>query len=304
MSHELLTVRELAELLRINEKKIYRLANQGKLPGTRAAGKWLFPRGLVQEWIESQARETLTSTQKSGKSTVEHQVTLLISDDIAVNTLVKHFNRSQASFVAVTAVVGSGRALAGLALGRADLAGVHLMDPAGKGYNREEVKRVMEGRRILAVHVAGRVQGLITAPGNPMGLASLADLGRKGIRFINRQWGSGTRRLLDQKLKELGLEASRIAGYEREVDSHIEAAVAVLRKEADLALGIGSAAGALGLHFVPILKENYDLVALEEGFYRPAVQAFMEALKSDFFSSLLDALPGYDGQRTGQVTVL
>ena len=138
-----------------------------------------------------------------------------------------------------------------------------------------------------------RQQGLMVSPGNPLGLKSWSDLLRPDVRFVNRTLGTGTRLLLDDWLAAQSLAGSAIQGYEREESSHSAVAASVASGQADCALGIESAARALGLDFVPLLHEHYWLVCLKSTLETPAMQQLLEVLRAKDWAILLSQLPGY-----------
>ena len=143
----------------------------------------------------------------------------------------------------------------------AHVAGIHLLDEETGEFNRRHVERLLAayGVHVVLVGFVNRIQGLIVAPGNPKGIATLADLARDDVQFINRQAGAGTRLLLDVHLRQAGIEPAQVRGYEVETTTHSGVASAVVRGEADCGLGIQAAAQAQGLTFVPLFAERFDL---------------------------------------------
>jgi putative molybdopterin biosynthesis protein len=149
-----------------------------------------------------------------------------------------------------------------------------------------------------------RDQGLIIQPGNPKGIKGIEDLGRDDISFINRQGGSGTRILLDYKLKQLGIDPSTIKGYEDEEFTHMSVAVAVLSGTDDVGLGIYAAAKALSLDFIPVVTEQYDLVIPEIHFESENIQILLEIINTADFKKRVEALGGYSTEKTGEIISL
>jgi putative molybdopterin biosynthesis protein len=139
------------------------------------------------------------------------------------------------------------------------------------------------------------------APGNPKNIRVLQDLARPGVRFINRQRGAGTRLLLDFLLEEEGLTAGAIQGYDREEYTHMAVAVNVFSGTADVGLGILAAANALGLDFIPLLPERYDLVVPESTFADPRFQTLLSVIRSAAFQEAATALGGYDLKDCGKI---
>jgi putative molybdopterin biosynthesis protein len=137
--------------------------------------------------------------------------------------------------------------------------------------------------------------------GNPKNIQGIEDLMRKDVRMINRQGGSGTRILLDYRLGQLGLAPDQIEGYANEEFTHMAVAAAVLSKAADVGLGIYAAARALGLDFIPVVTEQYDLVIPVSAYETAAVQSLLEVINSTAFKQRVLELGGYHTQRTGEV---
>lgn len=196
---------------------------------------------------------------------------------------------------------GSTAGLLALAAGEADLAGSHLLDDDGAGYNQSAVCRLLPGRDVRLVTLVERQQGLIVARGNPLGLRAVEDLARPGLRIVNRQSGSGTRHLLDALLARAAIRPADLAGYDREVETHLAAAAAVAAGSADVALGVAAAARALDLSFVPLTNERYDLVMLAESLQAPWFGPLIEALASPTFRSEVEALGGYDAAQSAWI---
>jgi putative molybdopterin biosynthesis protein len=197
--------------------------------------------------------------------------------------------------------VGSLGGLMALSRGRAHLGGSHLYDPETNAYNVPYIQRYLAGVPLKLVHLAWRQQGLMVAPGNPKGIRTMADLARPGVRFINRQRGAGTRLLLDHLLQEQGLPPEAVQGYDREEYTHMAVAVNVFSGTADAGLGILAAARALGLDFIPLLPERYDLVVPETTFADPRFKTLLEVIRSREFRDAAQALGGYDLKDCGRI---
>jgi putative molybdopterin biosynthesis protein len=188
-----------------------------------------------------------------------------------------------------------------VAAGQADVACVHLVDPDSGEYNGAELGRSIEARPSALVNLFHRDLGLVVPRDNPRGLSTIADLARAGLRFVNRQAGSGTRHFVDLALAQAGVQAERVTGYRDVVATHWAVALRVLRDEADVGVAARSVAHALGLGFVALVKERFDMVIPKDVFFRPAVQAIVEAVRSESFRNGLARLGGYDGRQSGHV---
>lgn len=196
---------------------------------------------------------------------------------------------------------GSLGGLIALAESRCDLAGCHLWDAESNTYNLPFIRRLLPGKQVTVVHLADRRQGLILAPGNPLKINDLKDLIQPGVRFVNRQPGSGTRVWLDSQIQQLGLDSKAISGYNDERTTHSDVARAVADGKADAALGLESAAEAYGLDFIFLTRETYDLVMLTETAERELLQQFLAWLSTDTACQLISQRPGYDSRHTGEV---
>ncbi|MEW6185720.1 MAG: molybdopterin biosynthesis protein [Thermodesulfobacteriota bacterium] len=197
--------------------------------------------------------------------------------------------------------VGSTGGLMAIKRGIAHLAGSHLLDPESGEYNVRDIKKLIPDVPVKAINLVLRQQGLILAKGNPKKISGLEDLIREDVTFINRQAGSGTRILLDFRLKELGLESGQIRGYDEDEFTHMAVAVAVLSGRADVGLGIYAAAKALELDFIPVVQEQYDLIIPEKFFQEEKIQALLSVVGSTEFQKAVQTLGGYDLSLTGRM---
>lgn len=193
--------------------------------------------------------------------------------------------------------VGSLDGLVNLRMGLCSLSGAHLLDASG-AYNTPFVSRLFPDRRVHLVTLAHRAQGWMVAPGNPRGFRGAEDLLQPGLRFVNRNPGSGTRLWLDGELNRLGIAPQTVPGYERVVKTHTEAALAIQSGEADVALGLEAAALQHGLGFLPLFAERYDLVLPDEQL--PALAPLLDALQTAAFRQGVDGLRGYDTTHSGE----
>ena len=223
---QLLTTKEVSAYLKINEKKVYQLIQEGTIPCTRVVGKWLFPLEQINRWLEEQTE-------------MAKNILVAGSDDPLLITLIEEFNRVHfPQHLAFHASVGSQRGLISLAAGKAQIAGVHLFHPPTGEYNLPYVEKHLAGKKYVAVNLAYRRQGFLVSAGNPHGISQIADLGHKEVRFVNRNQGSGTRYLLDYLLEKERLSPDRINGYHLERVTHLETGLEILRGDADVGMGI------------------------------------------------------------------
>jgi putative molybdopterin biosynthesis protein len=223
------------------------------------------------------------------------------SHDLSLDILDSLLRRTAPGMRIASTHVGSQAGLGALRDGFCHAAGTHLLDPETGEYNLAYVRRLFEPGEVSLVTVALRQQGLMVAPGNPLRLAGWADLARPGLRLINRQRGAGTRVLLDFELRRAGVDPTRVVGYRREVYTHLAVAAAVRSGAAEVGIGIAAAAQALGLGFVPLAMERYELAVMSAALDEEPLAPLLEVLRGREFRQALIDLGGYDVGETGAV---
>jgi molybdate-binding protein len=168
-------------------------------------------------------------------------------------------------------------------------------------YNFDFVDREVGGQLAAVVNFCRREQGLLVAKGNPKNIQSIADLGQSGITIANRPLNTGTRRLLDWELQKVGLSGPQISGYQKEFRSHWDVALEVLTGRADATLAIRAVADLLGLDFISLRWERYDLLISKNRFFEEVVQRFLNLLREDALKQLAQELSGYDLSVCGEM---
>ena len=232
---------------------------------------------------------------------IEGALLAIGSHDNTLDLIDSFLRRTHPRFRLTSAHVGSLGGLLALQRGQCHLAGCHLLDEESGVYNQRAIREQLPDLPVMLVRLVDREQGFILMPGNPCGIRSFDDLARDGVRFINRQRGSGTRVLLDYQLKKRGIPVTRIAGYRDEEYTHMNVAAAVLSGRADVGLGVRSAANALGLDFVPVGVEEYDLVIPRRYRNDERMIALFEVIRSQAFKESVLAMGGYGVDRTGDI---
>jgi putative molybdopterin biosynthesis protein len=232
---------------------------------------------------------------------IEGTLVVLGSHDNTLDLLATLLRRRNPRLRLSSGHVGSLGGLMALRQGRAHLGGSHLYDPETNSYNVPFIQKHLAGMPLKLINLAWRQQGFIVLPDNPHGIGRVADLTRPGVRFINRQRGAGTRLLLDFLLQQEGIEPASIQGYDREEYTHMAVAANVKSGTADVGLGILAAARALGLDFIPLTPERYDLVVPVATFEDQRFQELLEVIRSPEFYTAAEALGGYDLKDCGQI---
>jgi putative molybdopterin biosynthesis protein len=223
------------------------------------------------------------------------------SHDNSLDILADQIRAENGNLTLSSSHVGSLGGLMAIKRGVCHMAGSHLLDTEDGSYNISYIKKYLPDMDVRLVHLVYRDQGLIVPKGNPKQIQGIEDLERDGISFINRQGGSGTRILLDYRLKQLGVDFFKIKGYENEEFTHMSVAVSVLSGAADVGLGIFAAAKALNLDFIPVVTEQYDLVIPDKYFQWEKMEILLSTIRSKTFQTRVCALGGYHTERTGEI---
>ena len=197
--------------------------------------------------------------------------------------------------------VGSMGGIMAVRRGETHVAGVHLLDERDGSYNTSFIRKYFPSGGVRLVECVGRTQGLMLAAGNPLGVRGVTDLARPGLRYVNRQRGSGTRILMDHLCRKAGMDTAAIYGYDREEFTHTSVAAQIASGSADVGMGIYSAARLYGLDFLPVCTELYDLLIPDGAFETPMVQKLLEVLRGGAFRLRLEKLGGYRLDAPGTV---
>lgn len=232
---------------------------------------------------------------------VRRTVVVIGSHDLTLDLLSDELGQRYPGRSLSSANVGSLGGLLALSRGEAHFAGSHLLDEETGEYNVSYIRRALPNTPVALLGFVQRIQGLIVPKGNPKGIRSLTDLARKDVIFINRQRGAGTRVLLDFRLRQLGIDPGQVQGYDRQEFTHLAVAAAVASGAADCGLGILAAARALGLDFVPLDEEQYDLVIPKDAYESERLAPVLTIIRDPQFAARIRALGGYATPMIGRV---
>jgi putative molybdopterin biosynthesis protein len=288
---------QVADYLGIHEKQVYTLIHDRGLPATKITGKWLFPRHLVDRWLES----SIVNTPGAASFLQEERNLLLIagSDDPLFQDLINLYRRKEPGTITLLSRAGSGEGLLALRKGLVHVACVHLMDPDGS-YSTEHLRELL-GRDIVIVSFSIRTQGLFLPPGNPSGVKDLSDALGRTMRWAIREVGTGTRALLDREIDIHDVEPGVLHKGAVPTSSHLETALAVLMDKADIGLGIEAAAGMTGCSFIPVRQERFDLIIRKENYFMEQVQGLLGLVRDEAFHDLAASFKGYDITDSGRI---
>lgn len=247
------------------------------------------------------AGETVKIEMIRSRSQVEDTLVAIGSHDNILDLLANHLHRQTPPIRLSSAHVGSLGGIMAIKRGEAHLGGTHLLDEQSGDYNISFIKRFLADMSLHLVNLCYREQGFIVAPGNPLNIETFDDIVSAGHLFINRQKGAGTRLLTDKVLRDSGLDPEQIAGYDHEEYTHMNVAAAISGGSADVGMGIRAAAQALGLDFVPVAEERYDLIIPVAFIDEPKIKATLDLLNNRSFRSDIEKLGGYNLRDCGTV---
>ncbi|KOA18626.1 PBP superfamily domain protein [Clostridium homopropionicum DSM 5847] len=319
-----LTPQEVADILKIAKNTVYELVKRGELNSYKVGRKLRIDLQDVENYktksknktvhINSVVDPVITTTKIENPIISPMPRTIMAEDikyskgfvicgqDIILDILSSHLEHKLNGIPALRSYVGSYNGLYALYQGTAQLATTHLWDGDTGKYNIPYVRRMLPGVPSVIIRLVSRMQGFYVKKGNPKGITDWKDLLRSDISIINREKGSGTRVLLDERLRLMGVFGSSIQGYSRESFSHFAVASTVARGGADLSLGIEKIALQVqGIDFIPMQEEQYDLVIKKEDIEKPEFETVLKIINSKEFKMELQGIGSYNITETGKV---
>lgn len=300
MPAENMSTKEAAEYLGINEKQVYALIKSKSIPCTRVTGKWVFPKKLIDRWIT-------TNSLKDGPfidDVIRNTTGALFaagSNDPVLDILINRMQNGSGGKHIFSSVTGSTEGIRLLGCGFTDIAWCHLSKPETGEYDMSSIADLVPGKKIAIVHLFQREIGFLLPPDSGDGKMSFSKIAADGIEFINRQKGSGTRILTEHFLELEKVNPALIKGYDNEVSTHMEVGLKILSGKAGAGAATGSVAGMLGLKFQPLINESFDMVLVQDTFFREEVQKFIETLQSDDFREMVSLLGNYSFEKSGKI---
>lgn len=287
-----LTPEEAAQVLKISKYTIYEWIKRGDLPAQKVGRQLRIDPDDLYRW------------QAGKPSATEVPIAewrFVGSHDPSMELLLDLARHATPPIQVITEYKGSMEGLIALYKREADLVGVHLWDERTDVYNLPHIGYFLPNEKVSVVNLVQRVQGWILQPGNPRGFQGIADLIPKKLRLVNRQKGSGTRLRLDALIREAGLISSEIAGFEDVESTHFGVAYKIATGEADVGIGVQAAADRMGLDFIPLFTERYDIVCLADIAVSQKWRQLVSIMRSPAFLHAVQQQPGYDTSRTGTI---
>ena len=266
----------------------------------KADGILEVPQGL--EGFEAGAEVTVRLLSPLEK--LRNTLVVIGSHDPLLDEVADMLHLEDSSLFMSSSHVGSMGGIMAIRRGEAHAAGCHLLNTQDGSYNRSFMKKYFPRGDVKLVRCVGRQQGLMVARGNPLNIQKFSDIAAEGVRYVNRQKGSGTRILTDYLCKQENLDTSAIYGYDREELTHTSVAAQIVSGSADAGMGIYSAAKLYGLDFIPICIEEYDLIIPDHAWETPMVRQLIATLKSDGFRDKILSLGGYTVENPGEIIPL
>ncbi|NLI93373.1 MAG: helix-turn-helix transcriptional regulator [Peptococcaceae bacterium] len=301
--HPPLSPEEAAEILKISKYTLYALIKRGEIPSRRIGRKIRIDYDSLMAYLQGDPNKKHSSENIEVHPNIPSKNFLRFvgSNDFTIELLSQFLSYSASNFELEVYFKGSMEGLIALYHREAGITGIHLWDEESKEYNLPFINRLLPYEDLTVINLAQRVQGFIFDSENPLSINSWEDITKKEIRLINRQKGSGTRLRLDQYLFEHGIPSNQIQGYNNEENTHLGVALKIANGEANIGIGVQAAAQRMGLGFVPLFKERFDLVILRETTSRPEWQKILSILNSTTFHKAIEQQKGYDASLTGQI---
>lgn len=295
---KLLSTKEVAEFLNVNEKMVYTLVADKGLPASKVTGKWIFPSHLVLQWVEAQ---TLNYPETARLQPLQQGILIIAgSNDPLLDRTISLFNSHFQTPVAVFGNLGSMGGLRALRQNLCHMASSHLLQEDEQEYNFDFASQELDFMPAV-INFCRREQGILVARNNPKNISGIADLAAPGLHIVNRPLGTGTRLLLDRELKKAGITGEKIEGYSNEVHRHLDVGLEILAGRADAGPGIGAVAGLLNIGFVPIRWERFDLMVLKDRYFDEGIQRFLSLLHEAPFFRIAEEFTGYDINTSGKM---
>ncbi|PKG22310.1 helix-turn-helix transcriptional regulator [Niallia nealsonii] len=314
-TNESFTTEEIAEILKVSKLTVYDLIKKGELKAFRvgrqmridAADLEAFKKGsreISQNTVERTPTQiSVTNPQQDHvfEPFTKHRPIIISGQDTCLDILAKHIEQTSKSYRPLRSYIGSLNGLLAMYKGDADIVSTHLYDGETNSYNIPYVKKLLVSHSYIVIRFITRQAGLYVEAGNPKNIKNWSDLDRSDIKIINREVGSGARVLLDEQLKINKINKNSVNGYQHECTSHYSVAAIITQGKADVGVGIERASHySKGIDFIPLIKEDYDLVILKTEQNYELIKLLSILLNSQQLKEELQAI-GYDVTSTGKI---
>lgn len=303
-----LTPLEVANILNISKNTVYSMIKRGDLSSYKVGNKFRFDIEDIENYknknYDSRYLKERYSNINNGLElkTYRKDSFIICGKDVILSSLCKHLLQKCDGLLALNSHMTSYKALYELYYGNAQMAAIHLWDEETEQYNIPYVKKMMPGISTVIIHLAKRTQGMYVAKGNPKNIRGWEDLKRQDISIVNREMGNGTRILLDERLKKMNIDRTKIKGYFKETYSNRESIYTISNGKADIAIGIKRKKFYYEeIDFIPLQNESFDLVIKKEDMYKSKFQNLISILKSKEFKLELENIVDYNVDEIGEI---
>lgn len=299
--HRSYTTEETAQLLRVSKLTVYDLIKKGQLPAYRVGRQNRIDANDLEKYISHSKSTSLDLLEKGeGFSAIQLADKVIISgQDITLDILANSIEEK--GFKSLRDYNGSLNSLISMYNGKCTIVSSHLFDGDTKEYNLPFIKRILTGHSYMVINLVSRSAGFFVKPGNPKNIKTWKDLSKINVTLINREKGSGARVLVDEQMRIHNLSPKEIKGYEHEEKNHLSIATAVAQGLADVGVGIEKASKMVDVDFIPLIKEQYDLVIMKSEENRHLIKSLLTILNSTDFKNKIQAIEGYDISKTGSI---
>jgi len=288
---KLMTVQEVAEYLRIKERKVYDLLAQKRIPCTRVTGKWLFPRFQIDLWLEQNSEMQLPTPVEKIRPPL-----LVGSHDLLLEWALR-----ESGFPFAIQTTGSSTGLAQFINEEAIVCGLHILDLDTQEYNIPIIKKSIQKQPVVLIEWARRQQGMLVAPGNPLAIREISDINNQKIKIVHRQAGSGSQLLLETLLLHNNISTEKLTLLSQPVLSEIDVGTAITNGKADVGIAIEAVAKQFQLDFIPLVYEHFDLLIQHRHYFDEPFQRLLSFTKKTQFQEKSAELTGYDISNLGRV---
>jgi putative molybdopterin biosynthesis protein len=305
------TTEEIANLLKISKLTVYDLIKKGELPAYRVGRQMRIDakdleayKERAKQGVQGEPEPELfqrKSHHPSPQPRGDGRQVILTGQDLSLDLLCRHLEKREPGIRLLRTNKGSMESLIGLFRGEVDVASTHLFDGETKTYNTPYLSKLLSGYRYIVFNLVSRKAGLYVQKGNPKNLQGWADLKNKDLTLINREKGSGARVLLDEQLRLHGISCEKLTGYDHEETGHLGVAAVIANGDADVGVGSERAAQLVGIDFIPLIEERYDLVLLKKEENDDLIQHVKDLLNSTAFKNELQYIGGYNLSKTGEI---
>jgi len=306
MSNDLsYTIEEVSQLLKVSKLTLYDLVKKGELPVFRVGRQMRIDAKDLDDYINKHKNKQSPMAQapEPGPQRNKQRDTdniVISGQDLVLDILGKYIEKAS-SYNPLRSYTGSLTSLISMYNGECDIVSLHMFDGDTGEYNLPYIKKILVGYPYILLNLLSRKAGFYVQKGNPLNLRSWTDLGRQDIKMVNREKGSGARILLDEQLRINKISAKEINGYDHEESTHLSVASAVSTGAADVGVGIEKAAKIVGVEFIPLITERYDLAIRKTPESAPLISIVKEILTSRQFQAEINSLGDYDITQTGTI---